>query len=62
MNFRPHLTIVNKISSSSKDEVLKLISKNSILEGNVTDLVLAVVNEQTISESENPNNWIVFSF
>ena len=60
-NFRPHLTIANQINSSSKDEILKLISENPTLEGDITDLVLAVVNEQTIQESENPNNWITFN-
>lgn len=60
-NFRPHLTIANQISPTSKDEVARLISKNSTLEGSITDLVLAVVKEQTITESENPDNWIIFN-
>ena len=60
-NFKPHLIIANQITSSAKEEVSKLILENPILEGSVVDLVLAVVNEQTISESENPNNWVIFN-
>ena len=60
-NFRPHLTIANQIDLGSKDKTLQLVSQDNKLEGNTTDLVLAIVNEQTTSESENPNNWITFN-
>ena len=59
-NFQPHLTIADKIDSGSKDIALKLASENNTLKGNIMDLVLAIVNEQSVSESENPDNWIIF--
>lgn len=59
-NFRPHLTVGDRIDVHSKEEALECISEMNGLEGGVTDLVLAVVNEQTIPEAENPDNWSVF--
>jgi 2'-5' RNA ligase len=58
LNFRPHLTVADKIDSGSKEGVSARIPEMDSLEGNITDLVLAVVSEQTIAESENPNNYL----
>ncbi len=59
-NFRPHLTIADRIAPEFKEETLKYITEDSRFEGNIKDLVLAVVKEQTISESEDFDNWHVF--
>ncbi len=60
-NFRPHLTIANQIPLGAKEEVVSLVSQGMDLQGEVADLVLAVVNEQTVAESEKSENWNVFS-
>ena len=62
LNFRPHLTVADRIDSHSKEEALERIPEMDGLEGSLADLVLAIVNEQTISEAENPDNWSVFKF
>lgn len=59
-NFRPHLTIGDRVDAESKKEALEQVSKIAGLEGSITDLVLVIVNEQTVTESENPDNWWVF--
>lgn len=61
LNFRPHLTVANGIDSNTKEDTLKYIPEMNGLEGNITDLVLAIVKEKTLSESENPDNWTVFN-
>lgn len=61
LDFRPHLTVADLIDKSYTNEVSNLISKDYKLQGGVSDLVLAIVKEQSIVESENPENWNVFS-
>jgi 2'-5' RNA ligase len=58
LNFRPHLSIADQIDQDSRVEVLTLVNKDIKLEGEIKDLVIAVVNEQTVTESEDPMNWI----
>ena len=60
LNFKPHLTIANRISLDAKEEIAKLISENFVLDGSITDLVLPIVKDRSVEESEDPNNWIVF--
>lgn len=61
LNFRPHLTIGSHIDFQSKENISKLISEDNRLKGNIRDLVLAVVKEQTVDEAENPGNWVIFT-
>lgn len=57
-NFNPHLTIADQIELD-KDSRKIFAQEPFILKGVIQDLVLAVVNDQTVSEIENPDNWIV---
>jgi 2'-5' RNA ligase len=61
IDFRPHITVADLIDKSHTDEVSNLISKDHNLQGEIEDLVLAIVKEQSVEESENPDNWNVFN-
>jgi len=58
-NFRPHLSIADQIDHDAREEVLTLVNNDIKLEGEIKDLVIAVVNERTVLESEDPRNWII---
>ena len=58
--FRPHITVADRIVDQV--EINNLISQGEKCEGVVKDLVLAIVKNRTIEESENSNNWTVLSF
>lgn len=58
-NFKPHLTVADQIEYSQKDGVMENLRDSSNFDGLIEDMVIAVVNRQTVSESENPDNWIV---
>jgi len=60
-NFRPHLTVADQIDLKFKDEVMKYISKGYKIEGRIRDLILAIVGQQTVAESEDSDNWTVFT-
>jgi hypothetical protein len=53
--------VADLIDKSYTDEVSNLISKDCNIQGKIDDLVLAIVKERSVDESENPDNWNVFN-
>lgn len=56
-NFNPHLTIADQIELD-EEERKRFAQEPFTLKGVIQDLVFAVVNDQTVSEIENPDNWM----
>ncbi len=61
-NFRPHLTIGNNISDLEIKEVRTYLSQqDSFPQGEITELVLVVVENMNLAETKIPENITVFS-
>lgn len=62
VNFRPHLTIGNNIPDLEIKEVKTYLSQqDSFPQGEITELVLVIVENMNLAETKIPENLTVFS-
>ena len=60
-NFRPHFTIGRDINSSLLQEVESYFETEFLVQGTLTDLVLAVVKNTSVKERKNPDNLTIIN-
>ncbi len=59
-NFRPHITVADRIPIDERVENLLAMDVECV--GQLTDLVLPVVKDMSVEESENVKNFTLFNF
>ncbi len=60
-NFWPHLTIGRKLSEEQFQEASGYLKEGVVCEGAVEEVVLAIVDEQTVEQANNPANRTLYS-
>jgi 2'-5' RNA ligase len=58
-NFKPHLTITGEVGEKF-DEALKDVGKDTRCVGEITEIILSCVEENTIKEAKDPKNLAVY--
>lgn len=53
-NFWPHLTIGRKLSANQAQRAYECLKNGAVCQGRVEEVVLTIVNEQTVEEARNP--------
>lgn len=60
-NFWPHLTIGRKLSADQTQRAYEFLKNEAVCEGRIEEIVLTIVNEQTVEEARNPVHKSTFT-
>jgi 2'-5' RNA ligase len=61
INFQPHITIGCDVPENLLGEAKSYFQPNDSVDGIMNEMVLAIVKEQTVEESLNPENLTIFN-
>lgn len=59
-NFKPHITIARQLNGNKFSQAKTDLKNDYTCEGVITEIVLSVIKEDTLQESNNPENLTVY--